>query len=597
MTYRELLAHEREFAAVEITRARIDVALAPEQASAAVVARMTLHNGGSRECGELRLLLAEKAALRSVRDEQGELEHETEIVRLRGLVARTVEIELRTPLAPASACDVELEYELSVSGASIEAKLGPDDGFLLIESLWTPTLHTPLSAAGFDRAALGLRVTLPDELVPVALPALECTARSAGRATYEGASDFRFAPFLAYGRYARFESPEAEVYLLENPGEEAAHFLLDAARELRGKFDAWLGPPALERPKIVAVRRLGSSWGAPYCLLLDDSLVPRQTWQQPSTFETLAHELAHTWFGGTVAPRGKLGYLHESFAQYLCACAVGARYGAAAEEREYEVWQIRDAREPGPLGRGLAALSMLDEPAYVRGSYLVGPHFLRALEQRLGREPWHALLRAFAQEFDGRGADLDDLRTIVRAHAGTAADDLFDTWLDSKKGSDDLYARGRELIAAREEYWRTRDPRPDEALWTELRAKLDEALSLLSTVDFARLSPEARAPRAGALLREIHYEHEAQTTVLDRDGNAVFHVQGLTGGLLGHKDVRGASVYGTLLEAREPRGERTNFDYRSADLKSARENALAFARHDELGWTIVVEGHAWRAME
>jgi hypothetical protein len=79
-TYRELVAHEREFADVEITRLRIDVALEPASASATVAARATLHNAGDAELGRLRLLLAERAVLRSVHDEQGELEHETEIV-------------------------------------------------------------------------------------------------------------------------------------------------------------------------------------------------------------------------------------------------------------------------------------------------------------------------------------------------------------------------------------------------------------------------------------------------------------------------------------------------------------------------------------
>jgi hypothetical protein len=442
-----------------------------------------------------------------------------------------------------------------------------------------------------------MHVTLPEGLVPVALPDLARTSSGGGSATYEGSTEFPFSPFLAYGRFTRFDSPDAEVYLLGDPGEEPARFLLASAHEVRQEFEAWLGAPGLERAKIVAVRRLGASWGAPYCLLLDDGLVPRLEWQQQGTFETLSHELAHTWFGGSVAPRGKLGYLHEAFAQHLCAFAVGERYGAAAVEREYEVWEIRYAREPAPLGRGLADLSMLDQPSYVRGSYLVAPHFLRALEERLGREAWHEILRDFAQSYAGRGADLDVLRAIVRAHAGAAADDLFRTWLDTRKGGDELHARGREVIATREGYWGAREPRPDEELWSEVRAKLEEALAMLATADLAHVAPEERASRAGALLQTLHYEHDVQTTVIDRNGDAVFHIQGLTGSLLGHQDIRGASVYGALLASREPRGESANYDFPSADLKAARENALAFARLDDLGWTVLVEGHEWRAME
>src|SRR4030095_16362569 len=96
-------------------------------------------------------------------------------------------------------------------------------------------------------------VTLPEGLGPVALPDLACTSSGGGTATYAGATEFPFSPFLAYGRFTRFASPDAEVYLLGDPGEECASFLLASAHEVRQEFEAWLGAPGLERAKIVAV--------------------------------------------------------------------------------------------------------------------------------------------------------------------------------------------------------------------------------------------------------------------------------------------------------------------------------------------------------
>lgn len=597
MTYRQLVAHEREFASVEIVREEIDVEIAPERAAAVIRARVSLANRGEQALDGIRLLLAEEALLRSVRDDRGELEHEDEVFHLRSLAARTVEVELREPLAPAGTCRIVLDYEFRPPPTGDDARLAPDDGYLRIESLWAPMLHTPLSKGGLDRPALALRVTLPDGLVPIALPELSCTERSGGRATYAGESEFRFSPFLAYGRYERHDSPRAEVWLFEGDGAEPAEFLLDAAGELRATFEALLGAPPLARPRIAAVKMSGSSWGAPYCLLIDDSVVPRKAWQQAATFGTVAHEFAHTWFGCSVAPHGQLGYLHESLAQQLSALAVGARYGAASEEDAYETWLIQYARGSEPLSSGLGELSMLDRAEYVRGAYLVGPQFLHALESRLGRETWHAILGDFARRYAGSAADLDDLCAVVRAHAGDAADDLFDDWLESTRAGDELYERGRALIAAREGYWRAREARPDAALRVEVNAKLDEAVALLRTADLTGVEPAERAARAGALLRELHYEHDVQTTVLARDGTAVFHVAGITGSLLGHRDVRGRAVYADILATPAGHGEIANFDFCPGTLETARENAIAFARLDGLDWTVVVEGHGWRSME
>ena len=79
--------------------------------------------------------------------------------------------------------------------------------------------------------------------------------------------------------------------------------------------------------------------------------------------------------------------------------------------------------------------------------------------------------------------------------------------------------------------------------------------------------------------------------------NAIFHVQGLTGSLLGHQDIRGASVYGTVLGSRDERGESASFDFPSADLRPRARTLSRSLASQDLGWTILVEGHDWRAME
>jgi hypothetical protein len=84
-------------------------------------------------------------------------------------------------------------------------------------------------------------------------------------------------------------------------------------------------------------------------------------------------------------------------------------------------------------------------------------------------------------------------------------------------------------------------------------------------------------------------------TVIDGRGDLVFHCDGLTGSVLGHLDVRGNPVYGSILADTRARGSLANFDFASEDLRTARENYVAWRKLGELA--VIVEGHAWRAME
>jgi hypothetical protein len=178
---------------------------------------------------------------------------------------------------------------------------------------------------------------------------------------------------------------------------------------------------------------------------------------------------------------------------------------------------------------------------------------------------------------------------------GARCKDLLERWLDRDDAGDELFDEGRALIERRTELWRNRTPDPDPALVARVESVLDTAHGRAAAADLATRAPADRAAEAPALLDDLNDSPELQVTVLDRDGNAVHHADGLTGDLRGHRDVRGDAVYASILADDAEHGTVFNFDVISNDLRRARENAIAWRRLGDL--TIAVEGHAWRTLE
>ncbi|MCI0586219.1 MAG: hypothetical protein L0323_05200 [Planctomycetes bacterium] len=599
-TYRRVVAHEREFAALEIARYDLRVDLVAAERRVRVGARVLFANRGSRPIERVGVLLPAGVRIGSVHT--GPLDHlwNEEAVGLGGFRATYVVVLGFPPIGPGDERAIDFDYEFSAAAPTLSSRLEPTDGYLLAESLWVPTLRTPLSEVGMERAPCALEVTLPEPLVPLGLADFEPAGGEGGRRTWRGSTAFPFSPFLVYGEYARSRDADRRVEVCTLAGspvpERGLEFTTDCAAELRSTYERWFGAVDLLTTKVIAVRRHGGSWGAPGCLLIDDGLLPREAWEELRANGLLAHELAHTWWGSSVAMHGGAGYLHEGLANWCSAEADAMRYGPAARESRYEGWLVRYARGK-PLRSPLGKLSILKEPEYGRGAYLVGAHFYRALAERAGAEPFVNLLREFYAEHAFESADLDDLRRSARRRFGGRLDDLFEDWIDSRRASDALHRRGRAMVEERTAYWRARAPAPSEALRADVAARLERAREAL------RGAAGGLSPAGGrdAALREaldpINAMPGVQVTVVDAKCDLAYHVQIQSGNVRGHRDLLGASVYGSIVEAGTTAGTIANFDFMNEDLRAARENAIAWTALPDLGLWLVVEGHEWRAIE
>jgi aminopeptidase N len=139
---------------------------------------------------------------------------------------------------------------------------------------------------------------------------------------------------------------------------------------------------------------------------------------------TVAHELAHQWFGDAVSPATWRDiWLNEGFATYAMLLW---------DERTGGL-PVDDALREAAAGGGLdlppgdpGAANLFDYSVYFRGAMT-----LHVLRHELGDDAFFRLLRTWVERYDGRSATSADFEALAAEVAGPGHDlsGLFDAWL------------------------------------------------------------------------------------------------------------------------------------------------------------------------
>ncbi len=154
--------------------------------------------------------------------------------------------------------------------------------------------------------------------------------------------------------------------------------------------------------------------------LFDSSYVD----SDPGDDTTVAHELAHQWFGDDITPASwKDIWLSEGFATYAEWLWLEHTGGSTAHDTAQRVRDRLGSQTPQTGDPGVD--HMFDVPAvYARGALT-----LEAVRRTIGDDAFFTALRTYASRFAGKNVTTNDFIDVVDGASGRDLHDLFDQWL------------------------------------------------------------------------------------------------------------------------------------------------------------------------
>jgi len=377
----------------------------------------------------------------------------------------TVRIELGEEVAKGE----ELELEVRFAGT-------PPDGLTFGRTRGGEpcvyTDHYSIRARGWlpcedhpgDRALFSLALEVPKGLQAVGTGGLEPVEELPdGRTLWKARCASALPTYLlafAVGRWERIpESGDARLlphFVYPQDREAAAGVLRHHASWMKS-LEQRIGPYPYGSYCIVQVP---TRWGG-----MENA---GNTWVMESLFDTaagrsvpggalgtLAHELAHQWFGDGVGYADwREVWLSEGFASYfgpLLEAEAGGPALAESMRRARERWLAApEGRELAVRWRGFAHPDLaLNANSYPKGAWVL--HMLR---KELGDEAFFSGLASYYRQNVGTAVTTDTLRAALEAASGRALGAFFAQWLD-RPGCPELEARwderGLELVQVQPE--------------------------------------------------------------------------------------------------------------------------------------------------
>ena len=299
------------------------------------------------------------------------------------------------------------------------------------------------------KAVFGVTLVVADGLTALSNgPEVEREPSSDGRVRVRFADTMLMSTYLVclvVGPLAVTEPRDARgvpVRVACRPGREhLADFALDAAVFSLNWFGEYYGIPypdaKLDNVAIPdfaqgAMENLGCVTYRETLLLLDPEASTQ--FERLDVAETIAHELAHMWFGDLVTMRWWNGiWLNEAFAtfmSYLCTDAMHPEWRVwdtflRSRFNAFEVDALQSTRAiEYPVSSPNEASGMFDTLTYTKGGAV-----LRMLEQWLGPERFRAGIRRYLVRHAHANTETHDLWDALEEETGEPVRRVMDAWI------------------------------------------------------------------------------------------------------------------------------------------------------------------------
>jgi aminopeptidase N len=304
------------------------------------------------------------------------------------------------------------------------------DGAMVVSEPEGSMTWYPVSDLQTDKATYSFEITVPEGKVAVAngLPAADPLTEDGWTTWFWDAPDAQ-ASYLTTASVGDFELRESTT--------DSGLRIIDAVdRDLTPNRLATTNASLALQPAMIAYFEslFGDYPFVAFGSIVDDDTVgyaletqTRPVYSRQASQGTVAHELAHQWFGDAVSPKRWADiWLNEGWATYA-TWLWNEHQGGPTAQQAYDDWYEGEAADsdywtlqigdPGPLG-------LFAGPVYDRGAAT-----LHALRIEVGDEAFFAGTRLWLDRFDDAAGSSEDFQAVFEEVSGQDLDEFFQIWL------------------------------------------------------------------------------------------------------------------------------------------------------------------------
>lgn len=366
--------------------------------------------------------------------------------------AQTVTFRFAEPIAVGRhklTVDYKGKIYRSASGLFALDYEGPDGAQRMLATQMEPSdarRLAPMWDEPARKATWDVAVAVPTGQLAVSnMPVVGTETRSGGRTLYRFATTPKMSSyllFIAAGDLERISTKVGNVdvgVVTRRGASEQGRFALKSAAELLPYFNDYFGTP-YPLPKLDMIAGPGTSqffgamenWGAIFYfehrILLDPAVSTESERQR--TFATVAHEVAHQWFGNIVTMRWWDDlWLNEGFASWI--------EGKSSDQLHPE-WNVPAQTVGGSRENGLALdaratthpiiqkIETVDQisQAFDSITYNKGQAVIRMLEESLGENAFREGVRRYMAKYAYGNTVTDQLWAELEAASGRPVVDI-----------------------------------------------------------------------------------------------------------------------------------------------------------------------------